>query len=354
MVRTLRSASAAAPRRWCSGAVCRRAVRRDAAVPGGGFQGRSSTATSTSAPWRRDHRSCPAALSSACTPTRSAYVVPAGVVAVVPEGVPPARAVLAGTVETRRQRPGDAAPLLGDRVTVVGAGMATLRRTPAEPVPGGAGHTADVDAGRADVAAGPGRLRAAGRRRRRSRPGRARQRDVRRAPAVARPARTRGHGHRPQLVRRQRGPAFSLVARSTRVASASVPARWAPSPRPAAGAARRPTGWHLHSICCATPLRRAPHRAVPLRRAARRDGPAGRWEPARALPHHHLRRGIERVQRDRPRSHDDRPQLRGEVSPHGACTARRTSSTPRSGARPSTPTASWLTSVERPRSSTPW
>ncbi|MGZ4317378.1 MAG: hypothetical protein ACXVRS_16340, partial [Gaiellaceae bacterium] len=33
-------------------------------------------------------------------PHQTAYVVPAGAVAVVPEGVPPSRAVLAGTVET--------------------------------------------------------------------------------------------------------------------------------------------------------------------------------------------------------------------------------------------------------------
>ena len=56
-------------------------------------------------------------------------------------------------------------------------------------------------------------------------------------------------------------------------------------------------------------LRRADHRRVPLRRAARRDGPAGGREPAGALPHHHLRRGVTDVQRDRPRPHDDRPQL---------------------------------------------
>src|SRR5207244_6448266 len=56
-------------------------------------------------------------------PHQTAYVVPAGAVAVVPEGVPPARAVLAGTVETAVNAVWDAAPLLGDRVTVVGAGM---------------------------------------------------------------------------------------------------------------------------------------------------------------------------------------------------------------------------------------
>ena len=56
-------------------------------------------------------------------PHQTAYVVPAGAVSVVPEGVPPARAVLAGTVETAVNALWDAAPLVGDRVTVVGAGM---------------------------------------------------------------------------------------------------------------------------------------------------------------------------------------------------------------------------------------
>ena len=44
-------------------------------------------------------------------------------VTVVPEGVPPARAVLTGTVETAVNVLWDAAPLVGDRVAVVGAGM---------------------------------------------------------------------------------------------------------------------------------------------------------------------------------------------------------------------------------------
>jgi len=56
-------------------------------------------------------------------PHQTAYVVPAGAVAVVPEDVPPARAVLAGTVETAVNALWDAGPLLGDRVAVVGAGM---------------------------------------------------------------------------------------------------------------------------------------------------------------------------------------------------------------------------------------
>jgi hypothetical protein len=56
-------------------------------------------------------------------PHQTAYVVPPPAVTLVPDGVPPARAVLAGTVETAVNALWDAAPLLGDRVAVVGAGM---------------------------------------------------------------------------------------------------------------------------------------------------------------------------------------------------------------------------------------
>ena len=90
-------------------------------------------------------------------PHQTAYVVPAGAVAVVPEDVPPARAVLAGTVETAVNALWDAAPLLGDRVTVVGAGMVgccvarLLRAFPATQI-----TLVDVDAGRAEVAAALG------------------------------------------------------------------------------------------------------------------------------------------------------------------------------------------------------
>jgi len=90
-------------------------------------------------------------------PHQTAYVVPARAVGVVPEGVPPARAVLAGTVETAVNALWDAAPLLGDRVTVVGAGMVgccvayLLSRFPAVQV-----TLVDVDENRAGVAAALG------------------------------------------------------------------------------------------------------------------------------------------------------------------------------------------------------
>ena len=87
-------------------------------------------------------------------PHQTSYVVPADAVTLVPDGVPPARAVLAGTVETAVNALWDAAPLLGDRVAVVGAGMVgccvarLLARMPGVEV-----TLVDVDPGRRGVAA---------------------------------------------------------------------------------------------------------------------------------------------------------------------------------------------------------
>ena len=86
-------------------------------------------------------------------PHQTAYVVPAGAVVEVPAGVPAERAVLAGTVETAVNALWDAAPLVGDRVTVLGAGMVgccvaiLLARFPGVRV-----ELVDVDPGRAAVA----------------------------------------------------------------------------------------------------------------------------------------------------------------------------------------------------------
>ena len=86
-------------------------------------------------------------------PHQTSYVVPAGAVSVVPEGVPPARAVLAGTVETAVNALWDAAPLVGDRVAVVGAGMVgcCVARL-LGGFPGVHVTLVDVDPRRADVA----------------------------------------------------------------------------------------------------------------------------------------------------------------------------------------------------------
>ncbi len=87
-------------------------------------------------------------------PHQTRYVVPAGAVVLVPEDVPARRAVLAGTVETAVNALWDAPPLIGDRVSVVGAGMVgccvarLLARFPGIDV-----ELVDVDEGRADLAA---------------------------------------------------------------------------------------------------------------------------------------------------------------------------------------------------------
>ncbi|HZR96755.1 MAG TPA: zinc-binding alcohol dehydrogenase [Gaiellaceae bacterium] len=87
-------------------------------------------------------------------PHQTAYVVPAGAVSVVPDGVPPTRAVLAGTVETAVNALWDAAPLVGDRIAVVGAGMlgCCVARL-LQLMPGTQVTLVDVDPGRARVAA---------------------------------------------------------------------------------------------------------------------------------------------------------------------------------------------------------
>ncbi|MFB7634555.1 zinc-binding alcohol dehydrogenase [Streptomyces sp. NPDC056149] len=90
-------------------------------------------------------------------PHQTHYVVPARAVTPVPEAVPAARAVLAGTVETAVNAVWDAAPLLGDRIAVVGGGMvgsavaALLARYPAARV-----QLVDADPARAATAAALG------------------------------------------------------------------------------------------------------------------------------------------------------------------------------------------------------
>jgi NADPH:quinone reductase-like Zn-dependent oxidoreductase len=90
-------------------------------------------------------------------PHQDLYVVPAGALTPLPAGLPPRRAVLAGTVETAVNALWDAAPRLGDRVAVVGAGMvgcavAVLLRT----FPLGRLQLVDVDPTRERVAAALG------------------------------------------------------------------------------------------------------------------------------------------------------------------------------------------------------
>jgi threonine dehydrogenase-like Zn-dependent dehydrogenase len=86
-------------------------------------------------------------------PHQTRFVVPATAVSVVPEDVPVTRAVLAGTVETAVNALWDAAPRVGDRIAVVGAGMvggavAALLAG----IPGVRVELVDVDPGRAALA----------------------------------------------------------------------------------------------------------------------------------------------------------------------------------------------------------
>lgn len=86
-------------------------------------------------------------------PHQTRYVVPAAAATPLPDGVPPERAVLAGTVETAVNALWDAAPLVGDRIAVVGAGMvgcsvaAVLARFPGVEV-----ELVDINPARAAVA----------------------------------------------------------------------------------------------------------------------------------------------------------------------------------------------------------
>jgi threonine dehydrogenase-like Zn-dependent dehydrogenase len=86
-------------------------------------------------------------------PHQTAYVVPATAVVAVPDDVPLDRAVLAGTVETAVNALWDAAPLVGDRVAVVGGGMVGLCVARLlTGIPGAEVTVVDVDPERAGVA----------------------------------------------------------------------------------------------------------------------------------------------------------------------------------------------------------
>ena len=180
-------------------------------------------------------------------------MVPAGAVTVVPDDVPAARAVLAGTVETAVNALWDAAPLVGDRVTVVGAGMVgccvarLLARFPAVEV-----TLVDVDATRAEVAAALGA-------------GFALPDDAAGGCDLVVHTSATSAGLQRSLellapegtvldlswygdaeVRLSLGGAFHTRRLGLRASQVGR------CPRPAARVARPPTGWPSHSTCCAT------------------------------------------------------------------------------------------------------
>jgi threonine dehydrogenase-like Zn-dependent dehydrogenase len=90
-------------------------------------------------------------------PHQTRFVVPATAVTLVPDDVPAGRAVLAGTVETAVNALWDAAPLVGDRIAVVGAGMVGCSVAAVlAGFPGAQVELVDTDPSRAAVAAALG------------------------------------------------------------------------------------------------------------------------------------------------------------------------------------------------------
>jgi threonine dehydrogenase-like Zn-dependent dehydrogenase len=90
-------------------------------------------------------------------PHQTRFVVPATAVTPVPDEVPAARAVLAGTVETAVNALWDAAPLVGDRIAVVGGGMVGCSvAVLLAGIPGARVELVDADPARAATAAALG------------------------------------------------------------------------------------------------------------------------------------------------------------------------------------------------------
>ena len=86
-------------------------------------------------------------------PHQTRYVVPAGSVYVLPDGLPPGRAVLAAYLETAVNGLWDARPQAGDRVVVIGAGaVGSLVAWLAGRMPGCQVELVDINSARAAVA----------------------------------------------------------------------------------------------------------------------------------------------------------------------------------------------------------
>ncbi|HEX7079885.1 MAG TPA: zinc-binding alcohol dehydrogenase [Gammaproteobacteria bacterium] len=90
-------------------------------------------------------------------PHQTRFVVPAAAVHPLPDGVPPERAVLAANLETAVNGLWDAAPVIGDRIAVVGAGtVGCLAAWLAAGIRGCAVELVDIDGGKAAAAAALG------------------------------------------------------------------------------------------------------------------------------------------------------------------------------------------------------
>lgn len=86
-------------------------------------------------------------------PHQDRFVVPAAAVSVLPDGVPPARAVLAANLETALNGIWDARPHVGDRITVIGAGtVGLLTAWLASRLPECVVELVDIDPNRAHAA----------------------------------------------------------------------------------------------------------------------------------------------------------------------------------------------------------
>jgi NADPH:quinone reductase-like Zn-dependent oxidoreductase len=90
-------------------------------------------------------------------PHQTRYVVPADALHLLPDGLPPARAVLAANLETAINGLWDGAPRLGDRIVVVGGGtVGCLVAWLAARIPGCRVQLVDVNPARERVAAALG------------------------------------------------------------------------------------------------------------------------------------------------------------------------------------------------------
>jgi len=90
-------------------------------------------------------------------PHQDRYVVPATAVTPVPASIPAGRAVLAANMETALNVLWDAAPRLGDRITVIGAGVVgCLIARLVGKLPGSPVQLLDIDPGKARIAASLG------------------------------------------------------------------------------------------------------------------------------------------------------------------------------------------------------
>ena len=86
-------------------------------------------------------------------PHQQRYIVPAAAVLPLPDGLPPARAVLAANMETAINGCWDGAPSVGDRIAVVGAGVVgSLVAWLCNRIPGTDVELIDIDPGRARLA----------------------------------------------------------------------------------------------------------------------------------------------------------------------------------------------------------